>query len=74
MINHEYRCQKCDYLFDDLMSPVVDIVCCPICGGETVWIMDNNYNRVSERTSKKRSDTHPKFHRIPSLLEGSLES
>lgn len=72
MNSHEYRCRKCDYLFDDLMSPVVDIIQCPICGGETIWVMDGKDNGVSGKTSNKHSKHNLELDRFPSFFEESL--
>ena len=53
MSKYEYRCRKCDYLFDDLMSPVVDVLECPICGSDTMWVMsdrDKGNDKVAKKT------------------------
>lgn len=44
-----YRCIKCDYSFEDLLTPIVDVLECPNCHGDTVWCMNLPENINQEK-------------------------
>ncbi|MCD6564385.1 MAG: zinc ribbon domain-containing protein [Bacteroidales bacterium] len=36
---YEFRCQQCDYLFEQIQGYSADWPNCPVCGGETQRIL-----------------------------------